>query len=203
MSCVFSTSRARAFTLIEVLVVMGLGMLILGVIHHFLMFTYRNVARNSAQAEMQQFSTLAMYRLEKELQQCDQGGVSWEKTPTFAALGLHPVQEVTPTRHKKYRDQMAIYCWDVASGSFQRRTWGLGTLDIHQARRLTPAEFALIVFQPNGTVLCTSVVDFNLEMDGPPRYSQPLKLTMRLRRSVNSRDEVYRMERYVCLRNSL
>lgn len=201
-ACSISGARRRGFTLGEILVAIGIGFLLVALSFRFMQQTWRFVMRGTAQAELQQMATLALYRLEKAIEDADQSGISWSRTPTHAGLGVHGVAEISPQRKKLYKDKASLYLWSPVSRRLHLRL--VPASDVYVARQFSPAQIQQLFDIPDGSEsnLCSDVSDFQIDLGGA-RFLQPLLLKLHLRRGVGGTEQTYLVERHLCLRNVL
>lgn len=142
--------RARAFTLPELLVSLGLGALILSLLVALVIWGMRVYTVQSLESQRFQLGSMAMRRLHADLRATCAEGVSLLETPTRCVLAIHPLSDLTSSGEQVWSDSLVVYVWE--GGRLVRGTGGpvAGTsrpqrLDADRLRTLTPVAGVVIM----------------------------------------------------------
>ena len=203
-------SKAKGFTILEVLIAAGLSLLLVGLFLGILGPTLRATGRNSARIALQQSALLALNRVSKEVQaSCVSGLGILPGDPTV--LSIHRIADVVNTSpaSRAFDSQLIVYSYVPSSHQIRRRLWpepGLGetTLDgllepptANQALR--PEARSLLYFAqhpgPREGILVGQVRRFSVtSRSNAPEVTPPLVLTLELEGALPGSAQPYRFE---------
>lgn len=194
--------RARAFTLIELVVAFTLTLLLVGLLFQFLVPALTVSSRTTRRAEVQQQATITMRNLVSELEQTSLFGLSL--ADDFRTAALHPVTDVTQKSERVYADHVIVYQFDPVAESLQRSHWSNGSdPSIEAPRKLSPDELlALDGFLTKKRVVVRQLEDFEVGHSGSDGLIQlPLVVRMTMKRQGESSPKPFELVRTVVPRN--
>ncbi|MGE0494867.1 MAG: PilW family protein [Vulcanimicrobiota bacterium] len=192
-------SRARGFTLAELLVAIALGVVTLAILVSLVMATVRVSFRGTARVQLQQSALTATNRLAEDLANAPIAGVTMWQQPDSFRLAIHRLGNVGLDGEQVWADTLLVYGWNKSDGRLVRlEVPGMGT---ERARRPTRAEVQGWLADSSLPRRGLAVEVIRLELNSslpPPALAQPLKLVMDLERG----SEKFRLERDFFLMNS-
>ncbi|MCE7872438.1 hypothetical protein DYH09_18950 [bacterium CPR1] len=204
------TRRARAFTLIEILVGCVLLLLILALIMQVVVPMGRGAVRGSQQIEIQQLTLMAMSKICADLSTAPSAGLA--RYPATGApppgrtliFSIQAFTGVDTVGQQTWSDQLIIYWWRSDSGKLYRLVWPPGypvgrRPDIDEAFKPTLDELTLITDNPRGQERVLGIfktVDLDLS-----RTPHTVSLSAEAPAPEGSPPESFSLSRKIYLRN--
>lgn len=192
-------SRARGFTLVELLVAIALGVITLAILVGLVMATVRVSFRGTARVQLQQSALTAANRLAEDLANAPIAGVTMWQQPDSFRLAIHRLDNVGLDGGQVWADTLLVYGWNQSDGRLVRLE--VPGVPSERARRPTEAEVEAWLADASLPRRGLAVEVTGMELDSalpPPALAQPLKLVMELERG----SEKFRLERDFFLMNS-
>jgi prepilin-type N-terminal cleavage/methylation domain-containing protein len=192
--------RSRGYTLIEIMLAVGLFGFIMAVAIGYLVPSLHYSMRTSLRAEEEQQAVIALNRLVADSLTTAPSGFSPSSTAPLA-VGICPLASVQADGTQVWSSSFIIYWYDASSGCLLRRQWPPGgplptaqELDTTTPRKLLPARLAQIVAVPatpaqHEIVMARSVQSFNIIYPYPGTDDllvQPVQFKLVLTRSGNT-----------------
>lgn len=140
--------RARAFTLPELLVSLGLGALVLSLLVALVIWGMRVYTVQSLESQRFQLSAMAMRRLHSDLRASCAEGVSLLDTPSRCVIAIHPLADLTSTGEQVWSDRLVVYLW--TDNRLVRGTFGPAP-STSRPQRLSPDQLRTLT--PEGSVV--------------------------------------------------
>ena len=166
------TARA-GFTLVEVMVAMGVSAILLTVLWQLFTVSYRVGTEEISRSAAEQGVLVIGNRLAADLQSTKPGGVSL--ATDGRKLVVHPVSDVTVSGRVAHADHLFYWSWDEPNKRLTRTqlsTLPSGAFD-GNAKRLTPTE---VTGLPVGSGLIMTGLDnvVQFQVTNPPSVVLPL-----------------------------
>lgn len=194
------TCRNRAFSLLEVLMVMALTVILLALLAQVLIPMGKGSRKGAQQIELQQVGQVALDRLVADLSLAPLEGVTLIKPATTGARTLLAVQQladVTATGGQQWKTTLNVYWHDPATRQLCVRVWPPGPPNLGRlpdpADPFEPTPSELTSLAQGGRVLAGQVEAFEVD-----RTALPLKLRLAL----SAQDEKFELKRSLKLRNA-
>lgn len=203
-------SAARGFSLLEVVVVLGLMGLLTYLVMSLFLPSLRSSARASTRAQLQQQALLVTRWLYNDLNRSIPRGIGIRSAPTV--LSLQPAADLSIDGAVVWQPTLVSYFLDSTHRTLYRRTWNAGnppalgwTPVVTRPRRPTPTELSLLASQLDGSErsIATHVDQFELSHTGTgDNVDGPVELLLSLsqRAAGAPRPETYQVRRLFSLR---
>ena len=191
-------SRARAFTLVELVLASALAFVLLSLCVAVLVPLARATARSADQVDLRQMAYVSLDRLSADLSRSAPEGISVGAN----VMAIQPLVDLSADGLQVWDSQLITWFWK--DGQLRRRLWPPGPPDLgwvpdpSRPRHPTPAELTRLAVLTDSQVLAGFVESFEVTGGTPPLFVQPISLKLRLKREKES----YSLSTSVFLRNS-
>lgn len=191
-------SRARAFTLVEVILASALAFVLLSLCVAVLVPLARATARSADQVDLRQMAYVSLDRLSADLGRSAPEGI----TVGADVIAIQPLVDLSADGLQVWDSQLIVWFWN--HGQLRRRLWPPAPPDLGWApspsrpRHPSPAELGRLAVSSDSQVLAGFVESFEVSGGRAPLFVQPISLSLRLKREKES----YSLSTTVFLRNS-
>jgi hypothetical protein len=195
------TEREKGFTIAEVLIAGGLGVLLLGLIYAFLTHTMRITGRGALRTDMQQAAMRTMNSISRDLELSATSGVTIAGGGTAGRpvlMGIVPIKNVLDDGTQQWDNRLIVYSWDSPGSSVIKKVWKTGdpptlavplSLNGLMPLRVPDATLSSIAAEPRlqGQILAQGVTSLVITHKGiGSAMEPPVTVTIRLERSGNT-----------------
>lgn len=193
--------RKKGFTLVELLIAGGLGLLILGLMFSFFTRTTKITARGTLRTDMQQAAMRVMSSISKDLELSAASGVSIDgggaaKCPV--RMGIVPILNVLDDGTQQWDNRLTVYSWSSSGSPVIKKIWKNGdppasaiTVSLNGLMPLRVSETVLssIADEPKlqAQILANGVTSLEITHNGVgSAVESPVTVTIKLERSGNT-----------------
>jgi|GEM_PF-4733188 len=209
----------KGFTLVEVLIAGGLGVLILGMIFSFFTRTTRITARGTLRTDMQQAAMRVMTSISRDLELSAVSGVSIDGGTAAGdpvRMGIVPILNVLDDGTQQWDNRLTVYSWSSRGSPVIKKAWKNGdppalavplSLNGLMPLRVSGIVLSSVAGEPGlqAQILANGVTSFEITHNGVgSSVEPPVTVTIELERSGNTGStgtEKYRLTNKFTVRN--
>ncbi|MHC9537943.1 MAG: prepilin-type N-terminal cleavage/methylation domain-containing protein [Vulcanimicrobiota bacterium] len=193
--------RKKGFTIVELLIAGGLGLLILGLMYSFFTRTTRITARGTLRTDMQQAAMRVMSSISKDLELSATSGVSVVGSGSSeppVIMGIVPILNVLDDGTQQWDNRLTVYSWTSKGGQVTKKIWKNGdppaltvelSLNGLMPLRVSETVLSSIADEPKlqAQILANGVKSLEITHNGVgSAVESPVKVTIELERSGNT-----------------
>lgn len=194
-------TRKKGFTLVEVLIAGGLGVIVLGIMFSFFTRTTKITARGTLRTDMQQAAMRVMNSISRDLELSAASGVSIDDGTAAGdpvMMGIVPILNVLDDGTQQWDNRLTVYSWSSSGSPVIKKIWKNGdppalavplSLNGLMPLRVSGIVLSSIAGEPNlqAQILANGVSLFTITHTGTgASVEPPVTVTIELERSGNT-----------------